>query len=56
MEQLETMEYYVLQTQDILNSVYKNNLLIYNRVVDKMKVVYPFYESVIIKKPKKVNV
>ena len=34
----------------------KNNLLIYNRVVDKMKVVYPFYESVIIKKPKKVNV
>ena len=32
------------------------NLLIYNRVVDKMKVVYPFYESVIIKKPKKVNV
>ena len=34
----------------------KNFLLIYNRVVDKMKVVYPFYESVIIKKPKKVNV
>ena len=34
----------------------KNNLLIYNRVVGKMKVVYPFYESVIIKKPKKVNV
>ena len=34
----------------------KNYLLIYNRVVDKMKVVYPFYESVIIKKPKKVNV
>ena len=33
----------------------KNNLVIYNRVVDKMKVVYPFYESVIIKKPKKVN-
>ena len=33
-----------------------NYLLIYNRVVDKMKVVYPFYESVIIKKPKKVNV
>ena len=31
-------------------------LLIYNRVVGKMKVVYPFYESVIIKKPKKVNV
>ena len=31
-------------------------LLIYNSVVDKMKVVYPFYESVIIKKPKKVNV
>ena len=27
-----------------------NYLLIYNRVVDKMKVVYPFYESVIIKK------
>ena len=24
MEQLETMEYYILQTQDILNSVYKN--------------------------------
>ena len=34
----------------------KNYLLIYNRVVVKMKVVYPFYESVIIKKPKKVNV
>ena len=34
----------------------KEILLIYNRVVDKMKVVYPFYESVIIKKPKKVNV
>ena len=34
----------------------KKNLLIYNRVVGKMKVVYPFYESVIIKKPKKVNV
>ena len=33
-----------------------NFLLIYNRVVGKMKVVYPFYESVIIKKPKKVNV
>lgn len=28
----------------------------YNRGVDKMKVVYPFYESVIIKKPKTVNV
>ncbi|MGO5467876.1 hypothetical protein ACTQXP_08595 [Holdemanella porci] len=36
--------------------VFKNFLLIYNRVVDKMKVVYLFYESVIIKKPKKVNV
>ena len=36
--------------------VFKFFLLIYNRVVDKMKVVYPFYESVIIKKPKKVNV
>ena len=35
---------------------FKIILLIYNRVVDKMKVVYPFYESVIIKKPKKVNV
>ena len=35
---------------------FKEYLLIYNRVVDKMKVVYPFYESVIIKKPKKVNV
>ncbi|WP_270526840.1 metallophosphoesterase [Holdemanella biformis] len=35
---------------------FKKFLLIYNRVVDKMKVVYPFYESVIIKKPKKVNV
>ena len=34
----------------------KENLLIYNRVVDKVKIVYPFYESVIIKKPKKVNV
>ena len=38
------------------NEILKNILLIYNRVVDKMKVVYPFYESVIIKKPKKVNV
>ena len=41
------------------NEIYqyiKQILLIYNRVVDKMKVVYPFYESVIIKKPKKVNV
>ena len=37
-------------------ATYKEILLIYNRVVDKMKVVYPFYESVIIKKPKKVNV
>lgn len=34
----------------------KENLLIYNRVVDTVKIVYPFYESVIIKKPKKVNV
>ena len=25
-------------------------------MVDKVKIVYPFYESVIIKKPKKVNV
>ena len=39
-----------------LNKIVKKFLLIYNRVVDKMKVVYPFYESVIIKKPKKVNV
>ena len=38
------------------NEVFLKFLLIYNRVVDKMKVVYPFYESVIIKKPKKVNV
>ena len=38
------------------NGVYFYYLLIYNRVVDKMKVVYPFYESVIIQKPKKVNV
>lgn len=35
---------------------YLDFLLIYNRGVDKMKVVYPFYESVIIKKPKTVNV
>ena len=39
-----------------INKWENNYLLIYNRVVDKMKVVYPFYESVIIKKPKKVNV
>ena len=38
------------------NTHLKENLLIYNRVVDKVKIVYPFYESVIIKKPKKVNV
>ena len=38
------------------DTIRKIFLLIYNRVVDKMKVVYPFYESVIIKKPKKVNV
>ena len=42
--------------QFIFNKNEMNFLLIYNRVVDKMKVVYPFYESVIIKKPKKVNV
>ena len=40
----------------LLENLIKRNLVIYNRVVDKMKVVYPFYESVIIKKPKKVNV
>ena len=40
----------------VIFGLLKNFLLIYNRVVDKMKVVYPFYESVIIKKPKKVNV
>lgn len=46
-----------LEMMEFLNSeLYKRFLLIYNRVVDKMKVVYPFYESVIIKKPKKVNV
>ena len=39
-----------------LQMAINENLLIYNRVVVKMKVVYPFYESVIIKKPKKVNV
>ena len=48
------------EVYDILNSTGILDdyiiLLIYNRVVDKMKVVYPFYESVIIKKPKKVNV
>ena len=55
------MHYSVLQLDQILQLylliLYKNDyLLIYNRVVGKMKVVYPFYESVIIKKPKKVNV
>lgn len=35
MEQLETMEYYVLQTQDILNSVYKNK-----EQTDKLAQVY----------------
>ena len=35
MEQLETMEYYVLQTQDILNSVYKNK-----KQTDKLAQVY----------------
>ena len=51
----------VLMVNGLFKSINKVNilkdfLLIYNRVVDKMKVVYPFYESVIIKKPKKVNV
>ena len=46
----------VLLKDEIVIIKYKYFLLIYNRVVDKMKVVYPFYESVIIKKPKKVNV
>ena len=45
---------FYMKTQDI--EFFNTILLIYNRVVDKMKVVYPFYESVIIKKPKKVNV
>ena len=44
------------ENQDMIKTRLKKILLIYNRVVDKMKVVYPFYESVIIKKPKKVNV
>lgn len=35
MEQLETMEYYILQTQDILNSVYKNK-----KQTDKLAQVY----------------
>ena len=35
MEKLETMEYYVLQTQDILNSVYKNK-----EQTDKLAQVY----------------
>ena len=35
MEQLETMEYYILQTQDILNSVYKNK-----EQTDKLAQVY----------------
>ena len=43
-------------SKQIKNHRILDNQLIYNRVVDKMKVVYPFYESVIIKKPKKVNV
>ena len=59
-DQIEDEAYYVDSiTQQSDSEVWfslKNNLLIYNRVVDKMKVVYPFYESVIIKKPKKVNV
>ena len=42
--------------KECVKILFKHFLLIYNRVVDKMKVVYPFYESVIIKKPKKVNV
>ena len=50
---LEEVKY---NTSYLDGSTYKTYLLIYNRVVDKMKVVYPFYESVIIKKPKKVNV
>ena len=46
----------IISAETVNTNRYLNNLLIYNRVVDKMKVVYPFYESVIIKKPKKVNV
>ena len=46
----------IVQEKEANNLKIKFILLIYNRVVDKMKVVYPFYESVIIKKPKKVNV
>ena len=50
------MEKYINMTNENEFNFEKLFLLIYNRVVDKMKVVYPFYESVIIKKPKKVNV
>ena len=46
----------VIDLLELARAILKHILLIYNRVVDKMKVVYPFYESVIIKKPKKVNV
>ena len=59
---LDKVEIKVVEDTDIHISEFTNMelinkfLLIYNRVVDKMKVVYQFYESVIIKKPKKVNV
>ena len=40
MEQLETMEYYILQTQDILNSVYKNRKIILESVSGKQYTIY----------------
>lgn len=56
----DALRFYYNEATDEIKEQLKDplnwNLLIYNRVVDKMKVVYPFYESVIIKKPKKVNV
>lgn len=36
MEQLETMEYYILQTQDILNSIYKNK----NRRINWLRFIW----------------
>ena len=53
---IRSEEEYKGMSLDERRKILKKFLLIYNRVVDKMKVVYPFYESVIIKKPKKVNV
>ena len=40
MEQLETMEYYILQTQDILNAVYKDAVYKDKEQTDKLAQVY----------------